>query len=74
MDERHEKLQEYILLCVRDSKLQWADLLSPSALEKIMKTLSTDVLTVLKNLGRIGGGQLLQMAVAKLMAPPKRKG
>lgn len=68
MDERQEALKEYVLLCLRDSKLQWTDLTSPNVIDKIMRTMSKDILIVLKELGRRGGIELMKIAIGALSA------
>jgi hypothetical protein len=68
MDERQEALKEYILLCLQDSKLQWADLVSPNVIDKVMKTMSRDIVVVLRELGRRGGIELMKMAIGALSA------
>lgn len=60
-------LQQYIIACVRDSKLSWADLQSPRVLDKMLKVLSDDVKIVLGDLGRQGGESLVQMGMNVLM-------
>lgn len=68
MDERQEALKEYVLLCLRDSKLQWADLASPNVIDKVMRTMSKDIVLVLKELGRRGGIELMKIAIGALSA------
>lgn len=68
MDERQEALKEYVLLCLRDSKIQWTDLTSPNVIDKVMRTMSKDIVLVLKELGRRGGIELMKIAIGALSA------
>jgi hypothetical protein len=60
--ERREHLKQYILGCVRDNVLSWNDLLSPDIVHKLLGALSKDGKTVVGELLRTGGGNLLRFA------------
>ncbi len=61
--ERREHLKQYILGCVRDNALSWADLAKP---DRFLRVLSLDIKIVLKDLGREGFTGLLQMGAVAL--------
>jgi hypothetical protein len=65
--DRRALLQQYILACIRDSKLSWADFKSPRIMDKMLKVLSDDVKIVLGDLGRQGTEGLLQTGVSILV-------
>lgn len=58
--ERREHLKQYILMCVRDNVLSWADLASGEAFDKLLKALSSDFRAVMAELGRNGASGLLK--------------
>jgi hypothetical protein len=61
--ERRKLLQEYLLACVRDSALSWADLAKP---DKILRVLSGDFKVVLRQIGKDSAVGLLQLGAVKL--------
>jgi hypothetical protein len=83
--DRRAHLREYLLACIRDQVLSWADLTSPGVLDKLLRTLSADVREVLTGLGRTGGANAARLAAlaigkklmdfaADLDAPSNRSG
>lgn len=64
--ERREHLKQYILACVRDNVLSWADLASGEAIDKLLKAFSSDFRATMTELGRAGAGGLLKKGAALL--------
>ena len=64
--ERREHLKDYLLTCVRDNVLSWADLASGEALDKLLRTLSSDFRATMAELGRTGASGLLKKGAALL--------
>lgn len=64
--ERREHLKRYLLACVQDSVLSWADFANPDAFGKFIKTISNDTKIIIMDLGRSAGGGLLRTAGAAL--------
>jgi hypothetical protein len=64
--DRRAILEHYLVACVRDSKLSWADLHN-ARIDKLLRVLTDDVKIVLGDLGRRGGETLVQMGVGFLM-------
>jgi len=64
--ERRETLKKYILQCVQDDGISFADLKSGAALDRLLKRLSGDLKAVMAELGAQGGANLLQLGASLL--------
>jgi len=58
--ERRELLKRYLLTCVRDNVLSFADIMS--APDKLMRTITADAKAVMIDIGRTGAGGILKAA------------
>lgn len=66
MNKRQELLKEYLLACVRDNVLSFADLASPDIIHKLVSAISTDARLVIGDLLRQGGSGILRLIGAKV--------
>jgi hypothetical protein len=55
--ERRELLRRYLVACVRDNVLSFADIMR--APDKLMRTITTDARAVVVDMGRAGAGSVL---------------
>lgn len=59
--ERKARLKQYVLACIDDGALSWADLANPiGAVERIFSVFSHDARTVAKELMQEKGGSFLR--------------
>jgi hypothetical protein len=64
---RADHLRQYIIGCLQAGILTPADLSSGAFLDKLLKVMSKDMKFVVKDLLRVGAGNLAQLGIAKLM-------
>ena len=73
-NQRRDLLRQYIVACLKDSALSWADVANPAVfIEKLVVVISKDSRVILKELGREGLSAVLQMGAAMLGAAGRQK-
>jgi hypothetical protein len=65
--ERTEHLRNYIIGCLKAGILSVDDLKSGKFLDKLLKVMSQDMKFVLRDLMKVGVGNLAQLGIMKLM-------